>query len=82
MAELAHAPSPTDRELPAEAKALIREACTLAQQVRARRFRNNALDLAIPEVRIDLAPDGRMTGISTTPQDESHQLIEEFRAAA
>ena len=82
MAELAHAPSPTGRELPAEAKALIREACTLAQQVRARRFRNNALDLAIPEVRIDLAPDGRMTGISTTPQDESHQLIEEFMVLA
>ena len=82
MAEITHAPSPTGRELPAEAKALLREACTLAQQVRARRFRNNALDLAIPEVRIDLAPDGRMTGISTTPQDESHQLIEEFMVLA
>ena len=82
MAEITRAPLPTGRELPAEAKALLRDACTLAQQVRARRFRNNALDLAIPEVRIDLAPDGRMTGISTTPQDESHQLIEEFMVLA
>ena len=82
MAELSGAPSPTGKELPPEAKALLREANTLAQQVRARRFRNNALDLVIPEVRIDLAPDGRMTGISTTPQDESHQLIEEFMVLA
>lgn len=69
-------------EIPEEARTLLREAGLLARQVRERRFRNNALDLAVPEVRVDLAPDGRMTGLSTTPQDESHQLIEEFMVLA
>lgn len=74
--------APRTRELPPEAQSLLKEAGLLAQQVRDRRFRNNALDLAVPEVRIDIAPDGHMTGLSTTPQDESHQLIEEFMVLA
>ncbi len=82
MAELSGAPSPTGKPIPEEARTLLREAGLLARQVRERRFRGNALDLAVPEVRIDLAPDGRMTGLSTTPQDESHQLIEEFMVLA
>ena len=82
MAELSGAPSPTGKAIPPEAKAVLRDAAELARQVRERRFQGNALDLALPEVRIELAPDGRMTGISTTPQDESHQLIEEFMVLA
>ncbi len=82
MAELSGAPSPTGKPIPEEAHALLGEAGLLARQVRERRFRCNALDLSVPEVRIDLAPDGRMTGISITPQDESHQLIEEFMVLA
>ena len=70
------------RKIPVEAAALLRETGALAKQVRARRFRGNALDLAVPEVRIALAPDGRMTGLYTTPQDEAHQLIEEFMVLA
>ncbi len=82
MAELAGEPSPTGKVIPPEGQALLREAGLLARQVRARRFRNNALDIAVPEVHIELAPDGRMTGLATTPQDESHQLIEEFMILA
>ncbi len=48
---------------------------------KARRKRG-ALELDIPERKIDLDDDGRMTGVTPRPRLASHQLIEEFMILA
>lgn len=54
----------------------------LAMILRARRFTRGALELALPEVAVDLDGDGRVTGAHLVAHDESHQVIEEFMLAA
>jgi ribonuclease R len=41
-----------------------------------------SLQLEMPEVKIDLDRDGRVTGAHVTENTESHQIIEEFMLAA
>ena len=55
---------------------------TLAMTLRKRRFRRGALELAMPELEIDLDKDGRVTGAHLAQNTESHQIIEEFMLAA
>jgi ribonuclease R len=55
---------------------------TLAMMLRKKRFARGALDLQLPEVKIDFDADGRVTGAHQTVHDESHQMIEEFMLAA
>ena len=55
---------------------------TLAQQLRAARFRSGAIAFARDEVRFLLDEKGRPTGVYTKQQKESNQLIEEFMLLA
>jgi len=58
---------------------LMRE---LARTLRERRTRNGALELTLPEVKIDLDKNGRVVGAHVVENTESHQIIEEFMLAA
>jgi ribonuclease R len=54
----------------------------LAMLLRARRFALGALELSLPEVKIDFDEQGRVSGAHVVPHDPSHQVIEEFMLAA
>ncbi len=54
----------------------------LAAVLRNRRLTRGALELNMPEVKIDLDQSGRVTGAHVVEQTESHQIIEEFMLAA
>lgn len=54
----------------------------LAMILRARRFAQGALELTMPEVKIDFDKEGRVSGAHVVPHDPSHQIIEEFMLAA
>ncbi len=62
--------------------ALLRDMHGLAMILRKRRFARGALDLNLPEVKIDMTRDGTVAGAHRQPHDESHQIIEEFMLAA
>ena len=68
--------------LPKAARDLLSGATELALQLRAIRMRNGALDLDLPECRLNIDADGRMTGFTIEEYDVSHQLIEECMVAA
>jgi ribonuclease R len=55
---------------------------TLAMTFRKRRMANGALELTMPEVKVDLDKNGRVTGAHVVENTESHQMIEEFMLAA
>ena len=50
--------------------------------LRRRRIRHGSLVLTMPEVKIELDSDGRVTGAHVVEDTESHQVIEEFMLAA
>ena len=54
----------------------------LAMVLRKRRFANGALELEMPEIKIDLDKNGKVTGAHLTENTVSHQIIEEFMLAA
>ncbi|WP_437185669.1 ribonuclease R [Planctomicrobium sp. SH668] len=54
----------------------------LAMLLRERRFAQTALELDMPEVKLDFDQDGKVIGAHETDHDESHQMIEEFMLAA
>lgn len=54
----------------------------LAMILRARRFRRGALELSLGEVKVDLDPEGRVTGAHKVVNTVSHQIIEEFMLSA
>ena len=54
----------------------------LAMMLRKRRFASGALELHLPEVKIDFNQKGEVTGAHEAEHDESHQIIEEFMLAA
>lgn len=60
----------------------LKRAWKLASMIRDLRFKNGALDLDFPEVRVVLDEMGRAIGVKKSIYDESHQLIEEFMLAA
>ena len=62
--------------------ALLRDMHGLAMILRKRRFARGALDLNLPEVKIDMTRDGTVAGAHRQQHDESHQIIEEFMLAA
>jgi ribonuclease R len=62
--------------------ALLQRMHTLAMLLRKRRFARGALELNMPEVKIDLDRQGRVDGAHVAPHDASHQIIEEFMLAA
>ncbi|MFP6675878.1 MAG: ribonuclease R, partial [Pirellulaceae bacterium] len=54
----------------------------LAMLLRQRREKNGALELHLPETKIDLDKEGQAVGAHQVEQTESHQVIEEFMLAA
>ncbi|MEY3204959.1 MAG: Ribonuclease [Planctomycetota bacterium] len=65
-----------------EVRALLGRMRDLARILRSRRMARGSLQLEMPEVKIDLDRDGRVTGAHVVENTESHQIIEEFMLAA
>jgi ribonuclease R len=65
-----------------ELVALLKLMLELAMLLRKRRFARGALELNMPEIEIDLGDQGQVVGAHLAPNDESHQVIEEFMLAA
>ena len=61
---------------------IVRDMHTLAMTLRKRRMDGGAIDLILPEVKIELGDDGAVSGAHTVQNTESHQVIEEFMLAA
>ena len=55
---------------------------TLAMMLRKRRMAHGALELTMPEVKVELDKQGRVAGAHVVENTESHQIIEEFMLAA
>jgi ribonuclease R len=70
------------KKLAAEVHSLLGRMHELAMIFRARRFPRGALELTMPEMKIDLDTDGRVTGAHLAQNTESHQIIEEFMLTA
>jgi ribonuclease R len=70
------------RDLTPPVEGLLTRMHELAMILRGRRFQRGALELAMPEMKIDLDADGRVTGAHLEQNTESHQIIEEFMLAA
>jgi ribonuclease R len=70
------------KKLAAEVHALLGRMHELAMILRRRRFTRGSLELSMPELKIDLDADGRVTGAHLAKNTESHQIIEEFMLAA
>ena len=60
----------------------IHRAWRLAAILRERRFKQGALELDMPEVRVVLDGQGKAVGLVREENDISHQLIEEFMLLA
>ena len=69
-------------KLTPEVHALVGRMHELAMILRARRIRRGAIELAMPEVKIDLDKEGRVAGAHRVINTVSHQIIEEFMLAA
>jgi ribonuclease R len=70
------------RDLTPQVDALLTRMHALAMIFRARRFQRGALELTMPEMKIDLDKEGRVTGAHLAENTESHQIIEEFMLTA
>ena len=55
---------------------------SLAMTLRSRRMKHGALELIMPEVKVELDDSGRVTGARVVENTVSHQMIEEFMLAA
>jgi ribonuclease R len=75
-------PAAWKKKLTPEVHALLGRMHELAMMLRARRFKRGALELSMPELKIDLDANGRVTGAHLQKNTESHQIIEEFMLAA
>jgi ribonuclease R len=75
-------PASVFRDLTPEVDVLLTRMHELAMIFRARRFQRGALELSMPEMKIDLDDNGRVTGAHLEKNTESHQVIEEFMLAA
>jgi len=54
----------------------------LAMILRRRRLERGAIELTLPEIKIDLDAGGKVAGAHLVENTESHQIIEEFMLAA
>lgn len=61
---------------------LVADMHELAMILRARRLQGGAVELTLPEVKIDLDKRGDVVGAHLVKNTESHQMIEEFMLAA
>ena len=70
------------RKLGPKVHALLGRMHELAMMLRRRRLERGALELSMPEVKIELDKQGRVAGAHVVENTESHQIIEEFMLAA
>ncbi|MFN0198159.1 MAG: ribonuclease R [Planctomycetaceae bacterium] len=66
----------------AKVRVLLVRMHELAMILRARRMGRGALELNLPETKLDFNKEGRVTGAHRVEHDASHQIIEEFMLAA
>ena len=76
------APDACRQKLGAKVHDLLRRMHQLAMILRRRRFQRGALELNMPEVKVELDKQGRVSGARVVENTESHQIIEEFMLAA
>jgi ribonuclease R len=69
-------------KISAAVRDLVCQMHKFAMLLRGRRFKGGALELNLPEVKIELDKDGVVSGAHEVEYDESHQMIEEFMLAA
>ncbi|MFO0871345.1 MAG: ribonuclease R [Pirellulales bacterium] len=62
--------------------ALLGRMHELAMLLRHRRLERGAIELTLPEIKLDLDSAGRVTGAHVVEHTVSHQIIEEFMLAA
>lgn len=70
------------KKLSLEVHGLLGRMHELAMLLRRRRIKRGSLELAMPELTIDLDTKGQVTGAHLEENTESHQIIEEFMLAA
>ena len=75
-------PSAIRRKLGKKVCDLLDRMHTLAMILRKRRLTNGALELDMPEVKVDLDKQGRVAAAHVVENTVSHQIIEEFMLAA
>ncbi len=75
-------PASWRRRLGAPVHGLLGRMHELAMVLRRRRIERGALELALPEVKVELDKRGRVTGARVVEHTVSHQIIEEFMLAA
>lgn len=73
---------PWKEKLRPEIFQLVADMHFLAMQLRRLRNKKGALELTLPEVKIDLDKVGKVKGAHLVHHTESHQMIEEFMLAA
>lgn len=77
-----HEPAPWKKKLTPEVCTLLGHMHTLAMLLRQRRLDRGALELVLPEIKLELDDAGQVAGATAVIHDESHQIIEEFMLAA
>ncbi len=75
-------PAPFGRRWGTKVCGLLSHMHELAMTLRRRRRERGSLELDMPELKVDLDKDGRVTGAHVVQHTESHQMIEEFMLAA
>jgi ribonuclease R len=75
-------PGPWRRKWGGEVCDLLGRMRELAALLRRRRMARGALELAMPEIKVELDRQGRVCGAHVVENTESHQIIEEFMLAA
>jgi len=73
---------PWKEKLTPEVFDLVGRMYELAMVLRKRRLDGGSIELTLPEVKIDLDKDGKVSGAHLAKNTESHQIIEEFMLAA
>ncbi|MCA9079436.1 MAG: RNB domain-containing ribonuclease, partial [Planctomycetaceae bacterium] len=72
----------TVKHISAKVRKLLGDMHELAMLLRRRRFERGALELDMPEVKLQLDQDQKVIGAVQREHDASHQIIEEFMLAA
>lgn len=80
--EFIQSPERWRRKLGADVCDLLGRMRELAAILRRRRMARGALELIMPEVKVLLDKEGRVSGAQVQENTESHQIIEEFMVAA
>ena len=80
--EYIHDPKPWRESLTPEVYQLVAHMHMLAMILRQRRMDSGAIELTLPEIKVELDNQGKVSGAHVVRNTESHQIIEEFMLAA